>query len=69
MKLNDIFLIIYPAQIVHDDTMVYIQEGSNIVARGRWMQDNILRYSDHNVLSFCVNNETHTLRVKVRGAD
>lgn len=67
MKVNDLFLTIYPAEIVADDTTVYIQEGDQIAARGKWFQDNILRYNDHEVLSFLVNNETHTLRVKVRG--
>ena len=67
MKVHDLFLTIYPAQIVRDDTTVYIQEGDQIVARAKWFQDSVLRYSDHEVLSFLVNNETHTLRVKVRG--
>lgn len=68
MTLSDILMIEYVSnKVVKDDTLVYIQEGSNIVARGKWFQDNILRYSDHEVLNFQVNLETHTLRVKVRG--
>lgn len=68
MTLSDILMIEYVSNnVVKDDTLVYIQEGSNIVARGKWFQDNILRYSAHEVLNFQVNLETHTLRVKVRG--
>lgn len=69
MTLTDIFLIIYPAAIVNDDTMIYIHQGANIVARGHWMVDNILRYSDHEVLQFSLNNQTNTLSVKVRCID
>lgn len=67
MKVNDIFLINDPTTLMDDSTMVYIQEGDQIAARGKWFQDNILRYLDHEVQSFLVNNETHTLRIKVRG--
>lgn len=67
MKVDDIFLITTPVSLVDDDTMVYIQEGSNIVARAHWYHDHVLNYSDHEVLSFSVNQETHTLRIKVRG--
>ena len=67
MKVNDIFLINDPITLMDDSTMVYIQEGDQIAARGKWFQDNILRYHDHEVQSFLVNNETHTLRIKVRG--
>lgn len=55
--------------VVEDTTMVYLREGSNIIARGRWYQDNILRYMNHEVLCFTKNNETDTLSVKLRGAD
>lgn len=67
MKVNDIFLITDPVSLVDDSTMVYIQEGSNIVSRAHWYHDNILRFHDYDVISFSYNSETHTVRIKVRG--
>lgn len=61
--------ILYLWYVVEDTTMVYLREGNNIIARGHWYQDNILRYKDHEVLCFTKNNETDTLSVKLRGAD
>lgn len=67
MKVNDLFLLHDPCTIVDDDTLVYIQAGPQIVARAHWYNDHILKYSDHEVISFSYNSETHTVRIKVRG--
>lgn len=70
MTLSDIFSAVYiDGCIIKDSTLVYLREGNNIIARGHWYQDNIMRYSKQEVLCFTINNETHTLSVKLRGAD
>lgn len=66
MSLFDIIMCI---SLVTDSTMVYLREGNNIIARGHWYQDNILRYIGQGVICFTVNTETNTLSVKLRGAD
>ena len=60
---------LFDSSAIPEDVLIYIHMGNNIIARGHWYQDNIQRYSDHEVLIITFNTQTNTLSVKVRCID